>query len=272
MPNMPSITLAEIVVVSTAVVILYVVPFVLVTIDQHRRRRPAVWAGTVAMTEPSDQPAAAGTTVDIPSATASEVAQPREQDGAIPDDAASTAGEDGPTTPAAETPELAAPAAADESAPDAPEPGIANAIAFGTDNEGPAFEPFAGDAGCQFRLEDLHRVRLADSTDAAHSHLWRDAERMAEAHRAAVFGCVLLSPYPIRSACCSGVERDDSTLRLRYLLFPSLWPVSRDQAVAHVMFEIDAETGAVRHRLDVLRRCDLTDDTRRAIRDSGGDI
>jgi hypothetical protein len=259
MPNLPSITLAEIIVVSTAVVILYVAPFVLSMIEQHRRRKLAIWADTVAAMEPPDQPAAA----------ASEVAPPRGPDGASPDEAASGAGEDGTTAPAAERSELAAPAAADESASDSPAPAIANATTFGTGTEGPAFEPFTGAVGCQFRLEDLHQVRLADS---AHSHLWREAERMAEAHRAAVFGCVLLSPYPILSACCSGVERDDSTLCLRYLLFPSLWPVARDQAVAHVRFEIDAETGAVRHRLDALRRCDLTDDTRRAIRDSGGDV
>jgi hypothetical protein len=272
MPNMPSITLAEIAVVSAAVVILYIVPFVLATIDQRRRRRLPVWSSTGTVTEPPAQLIVAVPTVGTPSATASEAAQHCDPDGASPEEPASTAHENGATAPVTAAPEPAAPAAANEYASDTPDPGIANATPIGTDTEGPAFEPFAGDAGYQFRLEDLHRVRLPDWGDAARSHLWRDAERVAEAHRAAVFGCVVLSPYPIRSACRSGVEQEHSTLRLRYLLFPSLWPVSRDQAVADVMFEIDVETGIVRHRLDALRRCDLSDDTRRAIRDSGGDI
>lgn len=272
MPNMPSITLAEIAVVSTAVVILYVVPFVLATIDQRRRRRLPVWSSTVTVTEPPAQLTAAVPTVGIPSTTASEAAQHCDPDGESPEEPASTAHENGATAPVTEAPEPAAPVAAHEYASDTPEPRIANATPFGPGTEGPAFEPFTGDAGYQFRLEDLHRVRLPDWADAARSHLWRDAEGVAQAHRAAVLGCVLLSPYPLRSACRSGVEQEHSTLRLCYLLFPSLWPVSRDQAVAQVMFEIDMETGTVRHRLDALRRCDLSDDTRRAIRDSGGDI
>jgi hypothetical protein len=272
MPNMPSITVTEVAVVSTAVVILYVVPLVLATIDQRRRRRLAIWAGTVAVSELPDHPPAAVADVGVASATAGEAPQRLDLGGAGPDDATSTAGEDGVTAPAVEMPELAAPVAANESASPTAEPGIGNTTAFCTDTEGPVFEPFVGDAGCPFRLEDLHRVWLPGAAEAAHSHLWRDAERVAETHRAAVFGYVLRCPYPLRSACCSAVEQDDSTLRLRYLLFPSLWPVSRDQAVARVLFEIDTQTGAVRHRLDALRRCDLTEDARRAIRDSGGDI
>lgn len=268
---MPSITPAEIVVVSTAVLILYVVPFLLASIDKRQRRRLPVWSTTVTVTEPPDQVATATPTVDIPSASAGEAAQCRDAEAASPEEPASTAHEDGASTPVMEAPELAAPIAANECASNASEP-TANATPPGNGTGSPAFEPFAGDAGYQFRLEDLHRVRFPDWADAARGHLWRDAERVADAHRADVFGSVLLSPYPIRSACRGGVEQEHSTLRLCYLLFPSLWPASRDQAVAQARFEIDMESGTVRHRLDALRRSDLSADTRRAIRDSGGDI
>jgi hypothetical protein len=271
MANTPSITLAEIAAVGAAVVILYVVPLVLAALDQRRRRRLPVWSSTAAATESPAQLAAADPTIGIPAATPSEVAQYGEPDAVGRDEPVFAAHEDVATAPVAEVSELVAPAAADEYTSDTPEPQMAGAAPCAA-TEGPAFEPFAGDAGHQFRLEDLHRVRLPDPDATARSDLWREAERVAEAHRAAVFDCELLSPYPIRSACRSGVEQEHSTLRLRYLLFPSLWPVSRDQAVARAMFEIDVETGTVRHRLDVLRRCDLSDDARRAIRDSGGDI
>jgi hypothetical protein len=268
MPNMPSITPAEVAVVSAAVVILYVVPFVLATIDQRRRRRLPVSSSPVMVTEPPAEPAVVAPTVEVPAAIG-EAAQRCDPDGASREQLAPTAHENG--APAAVT-EALQPVAADTCAPDTGGPEIANATPSGTDAGGPAFETFAGDAGYQFRLEDLHRVRLPDWADAARGRSGRDAERVAETHRAAVFGRVLRSPYPVRSACRSEVEQEHSTLRLCYLLFPSLWPASREQAVAHAMFEIDMETGAVRHRLDAIRRCDLSDDTRRAIRDSGGDI
>ena len=268
---MPSITPAEIVVVSTAVLILYVVPFLLASIDKRQRHRLPVWSATVTVTEPPDQVATATPTVDVPSARAAETAQCRDAEAASPEEPASTAREDGARAPVVEAPELAAPIAATECAPDTSEP-TADATPAGNGPESPAFEPFAGDAGYQFRLEDLRRVRFPDWPDAAGGHLWRDAERVADAHRADVFGSVLLSPYPIRSACRGGVEQEHSTLRLSYLLFPSLWPASRDQAVAQARFEIDMESGTVRHCLEALRRTELSADTRRAIRDNGGDI
>jgi len=272
MPNMPTITPAEIAVFSTAVMVLYVVPFVLARIDERRRRRLPVWSSTVTATEPLDQPSATPV-ADTPSAAASEAAQCRDDaGGASPDEPASPA-HDNAGAPATETPELPAPVGADEYASKAPEPQVVNTTALGDGSAGiPAFEPFAGTTGYQFRLEDLHRVRLADCAAMARSELRREAEGVAEAHRPAVFGSLLFSPYPIRSACCSGVEQEQSKLRLHYLLFPSLWPVSGDQAVAQAMFEIDLETGTVRHRLDAARRSELSADTRRAIRESGGDV
>jgi hypothetical protein len=271
MPNMPSITSAEIAVIGAAVVILYVVPFVLATIDQRRRRRLRVFSSPVMVTEPPAELAAAAPTVDVPAAIG-EAAQRCEPDGMSGEESAPTAHEGGAPAAVTDTLQPAAPVTADACAPDTGGPEIAAAIPSGTGTEGPAFEPFAGDAGYQFRLEDLRRVRLPDGADAARAHLGHDAERVAEAHRVAVFGRLLRSPYPVRSACPGEMEQEHSTLRVCYLLFPSLWPASRDQAVAHAVFEIDMETGTVRDRLDALRRCDLSDDARRAIRDSGGDI
>jgi hypothetical protein len=274
MPNMPSITPAEIAVVGIAALVLYVVPFVLARIGERRRRRLPVWSRTVAVTEAPDQPAAATPTLDLPSVPATAAAQRCDPHGASPEEPASPAYEDGSTAAMTETPELAAPAAAGQCTSNIPQLLTASATAtpFGDDTGGPAFEPFAGDAGYQFRLEDLHRVRFPEWADAARSHLWRDAERVAEMHGTAISASMLLSPYPIRSACRSGVELEHSTLRLRYLLFPALWPTSRDQAVAQATFEVDLQTGALHPRVDALRRCDLSDDARLAIRDSGGDV
>jgi hypothetical protein len=271
MPDMPSITSAEVAVVSAAVVILYVVPFVLATLDQRRHRRLPVSGSPVMVTEPPAEMAAAAPTVDM-FAAITEAAQRCDLDGTSGEESAPTVPETRAPARVAETLQPAAPVTADACAPDTGGPEIANATPSGTGTESPAFELFAGDAGYQFRLEDLRRVRLPDGTDVARGHLGRDAEHVAEAYRAAVLGLPLRSPYPVRSAYCSEVEQEHSTLRVCYLLFPSLWPASRDQAVAHAVFEIDMETGTVRHRLDALRRCDLRDDTSRAIRDSGGDI
>jgi hypothetical protein len=270
MPNMPSITSAEIAVVGAAMLVMYIVPFVLASIEDIRHRRAQAWSPTV---EPS------GPGISIANVPAEQLAEQQQHAPEAPVNGATSAAEEsGASEPASDA---AAPAphvvpesdmVVEPSVAVEPIGQTAAAVLDGDGPGGPRFEPFAGDTGYRFRLEDLHRVRLAECADAASSPVWCAGERMAETHLTAIRSAPLLSPYPVRSACLGTVEQERTTVRLHYLLFPSLWPVSRDQAVARAIFEIDTNAGTLRHRLDALREPDLKDDTRRAIRDTGGEI
>ncbi|MGD0946913.1 MAG: hypothetical protein ABSA52_05740 [Candidatus Binatia bacterium] len=272
MPDMPAIIPAEIAVVGAAVLVMHIVPFVLARIEDMRRRRAQTWSSTV---EPS---APRISTVSVPAEQLTEQRQHAQE--APVNGVRSAVEESGATEPASNlagtaphvVPEAASGMIAEPSLDVQPIGQTATAVLDGDRPGGPRFEPFAGDTGYRFRLEDLHRVRLAECAGAASSPVWCAGERMAETHSTAIRSAPLLSPYPVRSACLGTVEEESSTVRLHYLLFPSLWPVSRDQAVARAIFEIDTSAGTLRHRLDALRRSDLEDDTRRAIRDSGGEI
>jgi hypothetical protein len=272
MPNMPVITPAEIAVVGTAVLVMYIVPFVLARIEDIRHRRAQAWSDAV---EPS------GPSIPIASVPAEQLAEQHQQAQEVPFNGVTSAVEEsGATEPASDlagpAPSALPEAASGVIAEPSVEVQLTNqtaAVVLDDDRPGgPRFEPFAGDAGYQFRLEDLHRVRLAECADATSSLVWCAGERVAETHLTAIRSAPLLSPYPVRSACLGTVEQESSTVRLHYLLFPSLWPVSRDQAVARAIFEIDTSAGTFRHRLDALRLPDLKDDTRRAIRDGGGEV
>jgi hypothetical protein len=270
MPNMPAITPAEIAVVGAAVLVMYIVPFVLARIESIRRRRAQTWGSTVAL------PAPCISTVGV---AAEQLAEQHQHAQEAPVNGVTSEAEVSGATEPASNATAPAPHLAPESGMIVePSVGVqpidqtAAAVLDGDGPGGPRFEPFTGDTGYRFRLEDLHRVRLAECADATSSPVWCAAEQMAETHSTAIRSAPLLSPYPIRSVCLGTVEQERSTVRLRYLLFPSLWPVSRDQAVARAIFEIDTSAGTFRHRLDALRQPDLKDDTRRAIRDSGGEI
>jgi len=272
MPDMPAITPAEIAVVGAAVLVMHIVPFVLARIEDIRRRRAQTWSGTV---EPS---APRISTVSVPAEQLTEQHQHAQE--APVNGVRLAVEESGATEPASDlegpaphvVPEAASGMIAEPSVDVQPIDQTATAVLDGDRPGGPRFEPFAGDTGYRFRLEDLHRVWLAECAGAASSPVWCAGERMAETHSTAIRSAPLLSPYPVRSACLGTVEEESSTVRLHYLLFPSLWPVSRDQAVARAIFEIDTSAGTLRHRIDALRRPDLKYDTRRAIRDSGGEI
>jgi hypothetical protein len=272
MPDMPAITPAEIAVVGAAVLAMHIVPFVLARIEDIRRRRAQAWSGTVEPSAPSIS------TAGVPAEQLAEQHQHAQE--APLNGVTSAVEESGASEPAIDlagsapraVPEAASGTIAEPSVDVQPIDQTATAVLDGDRPEGPRFEPFAGDTGYRFRLEDLHRVRLAECSDAASSPVWCAGERMAETHSTAIRSAPLLSPYPVRSACLGIVEQERSTVRLHYLLFPSLWPVSRDQAVARAVFEIDTSAGTLRHRLDALRRPDLKDDTRRAIRDCGGEV
>ncbi len=106
-----------------------------------------------------------------------------------------------------------------------------------------------------FRLQDLRRVRLRDwppqsvRHDPERHQAWLEAERLLEDHQSAVNAPVLSSPCPAQSVCLGAVEEEGSRSRLRFLLFPVLWPADEDQALAEVIFEIDRSTGEASSRV-----------------------
>ncbi len=277
MPNMPTLTRAEIAVVAAAIVVVYVIPFVLASIEAFRRRKAHPLSGTFvaheAVVNASPDDLLPGPCAE----TARPFAEPHARTLDAADDAPSPAHPNGAADRESESagasvhlpPESRGdeiPAAHNQTA------GATTTLPAADGIAAPAFEPFTAEAGYRFRLEDLHQVRLPDCATTARTQLWRDGERMAEAHCAAILAATLFSPYPVRSACLDAVEQEGWRVRLHYLLFPSLWPVSRDQAAAQVVFDIDTASGMVAPHVDALRPSDLSEDTRRAIRDSGGEI
>ncbi len=276
MLNMPTITPIEIAVVGAGLVLLYVVPFLLAVAEGRQRRRQQSWQAIVGDFE-TTAPAIAETPLSVTS--------PRADDSTEPPTAAAAAAtapgeiESAPVAPPLDeqTSPPAQPAPPPHAAePPAPEPVLAtteDAVeADGNGSHDDGFELFEGPGGYSFRLEDLHRVRLADITELASDPLLPDAERMLGAQRSAITSMVVASPYPVQSACLAAVERDGGMLRLCYRLFPCLWPASRHEAVAEVVFDIDTATGAVTHHLGVRAAADLDETVRRAIRDCGGQI
>jgi len=126
-----------------------------------------------------------------------------------------------------------------------------------------------------FRLQDLHEARLPEWPPAAirddpeRDRLWHEGERVGHQHRDAVLSAMVRSPYPARARCLGAVEADGSKLRLRFLLFPVVWPVSQNQAVAQAVFEIDPGQDVIRGWIDALQAPELTEENRRDIRACG---
>ena len=277
MPNMPTIAPMEIAVIGAALLLLYVVPFLLTTIEDYRARRAHRWSGAVMQAEPAGSApilVESGFELPVTEATAPPVEEPEVSDIAAERHLSHGGGASAPeaavTEPGTEveqpSPEEAS--LVDEAAPPA--------VPAGAERDATtAPQAFEKHADYRFRLEDLHWVRLpnwpppAVQSDSARSQLWSEAEGTAETHRAAILESTLLSPYPVRSTCFGGAERDQETIRLRFLLFPALWPTSPDQAAAQVVFEVQPATGKVQHRLEALQQTNLSNDTRRALRESG---
>jgi len=122
----------------------------------------------------------------------------------------------------------------------------------------PAATAFPRRDGYRFRLEDLHRARLADwppeqvQSDPARRQLWSEAERLATACDAVLSATNLVAPCLVRSACLSACERGAAGMALHFLLFPDLWPAGPQQAVARVVFEIDPAGHLIGHAVDAL--------------------
>ena len=128
-----------------------------------------------------------------------------------------------------------------------------------------------------FRLQDLHEARLPEWPPAAirddpeRDRLWHEGEHVGEQHRDAMLSAMVHSPYPARARFLGAIEADGPKLRLHFLLFPVVWPVSQNQAVAQAVFDIDPGQDVIRGWVDALQAHELTEENRRDIRACGGD-
>ena len=281
---MPTITTAEIAIVAAAVLLLYVAPFVLTLLDGSRRRQAQEWTQRPfeEAKAPADECGLAGAS-HAQSGTGPSLTNMLQQPAAEP-----STGSPQPvasSTPAmlavaATEPSITAPHVSSLSEGAVPEAAVesvalrtsarevmpplmeptapsADALRF-AGYEPPAATPFHGSDGYRFRVEDLHRVRLADwppesvLSDPARRQLWSEAVRLAAAHDATISKTDLVAPNPVRSACLGACERRATGMTLHFLLFPDLWPVAPEQALARVLFEIDSGNGAIRHSVDTL--------------------
>ncbi len=272
MQNLPNITPNEIAVVAAAVLVLFVAPGLIGWSDARRRRRadraaaalqaaalaPATDSGPLVEAVPEAETlpdAAAGTATSMPLSSETLVSM-------LPTDGAAAA------TTADLPPDAAAPVET------APAPVWTSPAESGARVE---LQPLSGLAKHCFRLDDLHRVELTDwpppavRNDPERSRSWREAEQIAEQYRATIRVATIASPYPARSHCLGAAGADPSQVQLSYLLFPVLWPVSQNQAVAQAIFRIDRVTGAVLGWVDALRPQELSEENRREIHEAGGD-
>ncbi|MFQ5665095.1 MAG: hypothetical protein ACE5I7_01560 [Candidatus Binatia bacterium] len=273
---MPSITGAEVAVMSAAVVLLFVAPALLALADERRRhkapRRGPERTGT----------AAAGAVLEAANPDASDVRmsatlQPEVEAGGCAIQSPVAAAQVGPG------PQPESKSAAPRMPPAASVPAPAEPGATGNTGAlvGPApieLRPLEGPARHCFHLQDLHPAHLPNWPPAAirddpeRSRCWREAERIWERYHTAIHSAAIWSPYPARSSCLGAAELDGAKVCLRLFLFPVLWPVSQHQAVAQAVFEIDCVQGTVRGWVDALRASELTADNRRDISEAGGNV
>jgi len=140
----------------------------------------------------------------------------------------------------------------------------------------PELQPLSGESQYRFRLDELHGASLSDWPPAAirndpeRRRLRQEAEQAMQAHAARLRSVVIASPYPARSYCLGAADVDASELRLSFLLFPVVWPVSQNQAVAQAVFRVDGLTGTIHGWVDALRSQELSEENRREIREAGG--
>lgn len=267
--NLPNITHTEMAVLAAAVLLLFVAPALLSWSDERRRRRAerAALAAQLAQIAPSVESAAPDLAVVAVEASLPET-QPSTETAAVP-------------TPAVGTmlPTNDAPLSLSENAlPPSTAPQAADVASGNVGVPMPAeLQPLSGVARHRFRLDDLHRAELPDWPPAAirddpeRSRLRREAEHAAAAYEGSVKAASIASPYPARSHCLGAADADASEVRLSFLLFPVVWPVSQNQAVAQAVFRIDRVTGEVRGWVDPLRPQELSEENRREIREAGGE-
>lgn len=267
MTNMPNITQTEMAVIAAAILLLFIAPALLSWGDERRRRR-----AQHALRVQESLRLAAESAVPASDLLAAEPAlyeaSPPLDIGMMPpsDVLAGAPIMDEAPRPPDPSPPLGAPAETD-SAVTASEPSTPAELL-----------PLSGVARHRFRIDDLHQAQLPDWPPAAirddpeRSRSRSEAEQAAEPYRARVREAVIVSPYPARAHCLGAADADVSEVRLSFLLFPVVWPVSQNQAVAQAVFRIDRVTGALRGWVDALRTQELSEENRREIGEAGGEV
>jgi hypothetical protein len=265
MANFPNITQTEMAVLTAAVLLLFVAPAVLSWADERRRRRlqrAAIAAEALRVASPVES---AGSLPDAPAVAPAPPETLQHGDTAF--------------VPAADA--VAAVLTGESgSMPAPPAPVVDAAAVAGTAPAAlpPELQPLSGTPRHRFRLDDLHNAQLSDWPPAAirndpeRSSRRQEAEQGAEPYQTLIREALLLSPYPARSYCLGTADADASELRLSFLLFPVVWPMSQNQAVAQAVFRIDRLAGELRGWVDALRPQELSEENRREIHEAGGEV
>jgi hypothetical protein len=133
------------------------------------------------------------------------------------------------------------------------EPGAAPAVDAAEEaqaaGEPAVVEPAAGAppaAAYEFCLDDLRRARALETApadvvaDPARRQEWEDGLRLAEAHAAAIGAVPLSAPFEPQARSFAGMRAVAETKELRFLLFPTLWPTSADQAAGQALYRLDS--------------------------------
>ena len=245
MQNMPNISPMEVVVVGAAVLLYSAAPALLSWNERRRRRRMSAELARAALGSDAAILGAAGA-VDSPAESSGpEIgsAEPLPEDtvGQMLDEPADTMAAS--PTPLSSTDTL-------ETSPatEAPRYELRG-------EEAPSPEP----EHYRIQLQDLRRVRLRDwpsamvRNDPERNRAWQEGQRAAEEYQSLIGSTVLSSPCAAQSACLGFAEEHGSTLQLRFLLFPILWPVSDEQAVAEAVFEVDRVSGELHSQVRARR-------------------
>ena len=246
MQNLPNVSPMELAVVCAAVLLFSIAPAVLAWNEQRRRRRMLLERARLVVES-------GGALGEAGMQAVSPVALPeREVEAQTPHEpmaASLPTPSDAPIDMVTETPDtMGAPlttplwtdAVAAPPAADSP-----HAAAAG-EGSSPAVS-----GRYSLQLQDLRRVRLRDwppatvRNDPERSRVWQEAQHAADEHESSIGSTILSSPYPAQSTCLGAAEAEGSKLRLRFLLFPVLWPLAAEQATAEAVFEIDRASGAI---------------------------
>ena len=270
MASLPNITQPEIATLGAATFLLLVVPTLLAWSEDRKRRRAE--RQRAALDEVREEApllqSQLPNTLGMPALSEPELTTAAPQP---PSDARAVSAWDEPAPPPP-------PPALLPSSDGAATAGAAQDMSAAGGEGSRVLRPLEGSWRHEFRLTDLRKVTLPDwppgviRDDPGRMALWREAERAVEQYGGTLAPATICSPYPARSSCLGAAASDGSNLQLRFLLFPVLWPVSQNQAVAQAVFQIDRVSGDVHGWVDALRTQELTAENRREIVEGGGDL
>lgn len=232
---MPNVTPLELGVLGSSLVTYLIMPGVLAWADRLGQRSRARAASRAAERDParleSPEPS-------LPPASAT-----------VLDDATSLGA---PPVTSAETPDVGGESIAVSSRVEIGPPAVAAALPIAAtgelDRDLLADPDQALLVGETFHLEDIRRAHSLESAPRtlteSQRELWDRGRELDKRFASAIEAVpVNLSAVPASAAYAGAAPKGDK-LRLRYLLFSTLWPTDRAQAVATLVVEVDPGSGA----------------------------